>query len=219
MAVIKRLSYAITAFFLFSSAAFAAEPASSRDYRAANKFFAAEKYSEALALYKKTLSSPPADLTPGDIHNKIGDTYFRLANYRSALDAYRLAIRDQNPADRAQTQYWIGFCCFLVGRDAEAVDEFLKIPALYPDAGTGCHGILLGRQGQRAFGKRRSRRPSITESRRQRQVHAASSLRRSGCGEGNKHQIASTKFQIKFKHQASILSNGLGIGILSLDII
>jgi len=130
----RRLLYAIAAFFLFSAAAFAAEPASSRDYRAANKFFAAEKYSEALALYKKTLSSPPADLTPGDINNKIGDTYFRLANYRSALDSYRLAIRDQRHADRPQTQYWIGFCCFLVGRDAEAVDEFLKIPALYPDA-------------------------------------------------------------------------------------
>ncbi len=130
----KGLLRAVAVFVLFSNAALAAEPASSRDFRAANKFFAAEKYSEALALYKKTLSSPQADLAPGDINNKIGDTYFRLANYRSALDAYRLAIRDQRPADRAQTQYWIGFCCFLVGRDAEAVDEFLKIPALYPDA-------------------------------------------------------------------------------------
>lgn len=126
--------FVIAAFFLLSHAAFGAEPASSRDYRAANKLFAAEKYHKALVLYKKILSSPPADLTPGDIHNKIGDTFFRLANYRSALDAYRLAIRDQRPADRAQTQYWIGFCSFLVGRDAEAVDEFLKIPALYPDA-------------------------------------------------------------------------------------
>jgi tetratricopeptide (TPR) repeat protein len=132
--VIKRLLYAIAAIFLLGHAAPAAEPASSRDYVAANKLFAAEKYTDALALYKKTLSSPPADLTPGDINNKIGDTYFRLANYRSALDAYRLAIRDQKPADRAQTQYWIGFCCYLIGRDAEAVNEFLKIPALYPDA-------------------------------------------------------------------------------------
>jgi tetratricopeptide (TPR) repeat protein len=132
--VIKRFLYAIAAIFLFSHAALAAETASSRDYLAANKLFAAEKYNEALALYKKTLLSPPADLAPGDIHNKIGDTYFRLANYRSALDAYRLAIRDQRPADRAQTQYWIGFCCYLIGRDAEAVNEFLKIPALYPDA-------------------------------------------------------------------------------------
>jgi tetratricopeptide (TPR) repeat protein len=132
--VIKRLLYAIAAIFLLGHAAPAAEPASSRDYVAANKLFAAEKYTDALALYKKTLSSPPADLAPGDINNKIGDTYFRLANYRSALDAYRLAVRDQRLADRAQTQYWIGFCCYLVGRDAEAVSEFLKIPAQYPDA-------------------------------------------------------------------------------------
>jgi tetratricopeptide (TPR) repeat protein len=132
--VIKRFLYAIAAIFLFSHAAPAAEPASSGNYLAANKLFAAEKYSEALILYKKALSSPPTDLAPGDIHNKIGDTYFRLANYRSALDAYRLAIRDQRHADRAQTQYWIGFCCYLIGRDADAVSEFLKIPAHYPDA-------------------------------------------------------------------------------------
>jgi tetratricopeptide (TPR) repeat protein len=132
--VIKRFLYAIAAIFLFSHAALAAEPASSRDYLAANKLFAAEKYNEALALYKKTLFSPPADLAPGDIQNKIGDTYFRLANYRSALDAYRLAIGDQRYEDRAQTQYWIGFCCYLIGRDDDAVSEFLKIPALYPEA-------------------------------------------------------------------------------------
>lgn len=132
--MIKRFLYAIAAIFLFSHAALAAEPASSRDYLAANKLFAAEKYNEALALYKKTLFSPPADLAPGDIQNKIGDTYFRLANYRSALDAYRLAIGDQRYEDRAQTQYWIGFCCYLIGRDDDAVSEFLKIPALYPEA-------------------------------------------------------------------------------------
>ena len=130
----KGLLLAVAAFILFSTAAPAAESASSRDYRAAERLFAAEQYQEALVLYKKTLSSPPANLSAGDINSKIGDTYFRLADYRNALDAYRKAIRDQRPADRPQTQYWIGFCCFLVGRDAEAVDEFLKIPALYPDA-------------------------------------------------------------------------------------
>jgi hypothetical protein len=28
----------------------------------------------------------------------------------------------------------VGFCCYLVGRDAEAVNELLKVPALHPDA-------------------------------------------------------------------------------------
>jgi tetratricopeptide (TPR) repeat protein len=130
----KGLLLAAAAFILFSTAAPAAETASSRDYRSADRLFAAERYSEALALYTKALSTPPDNLTPGDINSKIGDTYFRLGSYRSALDAYRKAVRDQRPADRPQTQYWIGFCCYLVGRDAEAVDEFLKIPALYPEA-------------------------------------------------------------------------------------
>jgi tetratricopeptide (TPR) repeat protein len=131
----KELLLAAAAFILLSStAASASETASSRDYRAAERLFAAEQYQEALVLYKKTLSSPPEDLSAGVINSKIGDTYFRLADYGHALDAYRKAIRDQRPADRPQTQYWIGFCCYLVGRDAEAVDELLKIPAMYPDA-------------------------------------------------------------------------------------
>ena len=130
----RRLLLAAVAVILFSSAAPAAETASSRDYRAADRYYASGKYQEALTLYKKTLSFPPDKLTPGDINNKIGDTYFRLADYGHALEAYRKAVRDQRLSDRPQTQYWIGFCCFLVGRDAEAVDELLKVPALYPDA-------------------------------------------------------------------------------------
>jgi tetratricopeptide (TPR) repeat protein len=119
---------------LLCGRSFAAETASAGYYRSANKMVEAKKYDEALALYRKTLSAPPDNVTPGDIHAKIGDVHFRTSNYRGALESYRTAIRDQNPADRAQTQYWIGFCCFLVGRDSEAVSEFLKVPALYPEA-------------------------------------------------------------------------------------
>lgn len=131
----KRLLPAVAAIILLCTTTNAAEPAASRDLRAADKLYASGKYQEALVLYTKALSSPPAAITAGDINSKIGDTHFRLADYRNALNSYRKAIRDQRPADRAQTQYWIGFCCFLVGRDAEAVDELLKVPALYPGAG------------------------------------------------------------------------------------
>jgi tetratricopeptide (TPR) repeat protein len=132
--MMQRLLPAMTALILLGTAAIAAEPAASRDLRDADRLYASGKYQEALVLYQKTLSAPPSGLTPGDINSKIGDAHFRLADYRNALDAYRKAVRDQRPADRAQTQYWIGFCCFLVGRDAEAIDELLKVPALYPDA-------------------------------------------------------------------------------------
>jgi len=130
----KGLIFLLLALVLVGQQSLAADTTSAGYYRAANKMVEAKKYDEAIALYKKTLSSPPNGLMPGDIHSKIGDIHFRIANYRGALDDYRLAIRDQNPADRAQTQYWIGFCCFLVGRDAEAVDELMKVPSLYPDA-------------------------------------------------------------------------------------
>ena len=131
----KGLIFAVLTLVLLCGRSIAVETASAGYYRAANKMVEAKKYDEALALYRKTLSAPPDDLTPGDIHAKIGDIHFKTANYRGALDAYRLAIRDQNPVDRAQTQYWIGFCSFLLGRDADAVSELLKVPALYPDAG------------------------------------------------------------------------------------
>lgn len=130
----KGLLRAFAALLLFAGASSASAPAAAGDYRAANRLFAEERYVEALALYRKTLSAPPENLTAGDIYGKIGDTYFRLAEYRNALDAYRRAIGEQRPADRPQTQYWIGFCCFLLGRDAEAVAELLKVPAQYPDA-------------------------------------------------------------------------------------
>jgi len=132
--MIKGLLSSAAACIVLGSTIFAAEPTASGDLGRADKLFAAGKYQDALIIYQKTVSAPPANFTAGDIDGKIGDTYFRLSDYRSSLDAYRRAIKDQRPADRPQTQYWIGFCCFLIGRDAEAVDEFLKIPALYPDA-------------------------------------------------------------------------------------
>ncbi len=130
----KGLIFAVLTLVLLCGRSLAVETASAGYYRAANKMVEAKKFDEALALYRKTLSAPPDDVAPGDIQAKIGDIHFRTGNYRGALDAYRLAIRDQNHADRAQTQYWIGFCCFLVGRDAEAVDELLKVPKQYPDS-------------------------------------------------------------------------------------
>jgi tetratricopeptide (TPR) repeat protein len=120
---------------LFAGAASAAGSSADRDYRAANTLFQGQKYREALALYQKALAAPPAGVPAGDIHRRIGDAYFRINDFPRALDAYRSALADPTLADKAQCQYWIGFCCFLLGRDAEAVTELLKVPQRYPDAG------------------------------------------------------------------------------------
>jgi tetratricopeptide (TPR) repeat protein len=112
-----------------------ARPAPSQEYRKANTLLASSQFREALSLYQKLLASPPQGVPVSDIHARIGDSYFGLGLYKNALDSYRTALKDRKEAARPETQYWIGFCCFLLGRDAEAVTEFLKIPQQYPDAG------------------------------------------------------------------------------------
>lgn len=107
---------------------------SSEDYQKANRLFQSAHFREALALYQKVLADPPRGVLSADIQSHIGDSWFRLGSFGKALDAYRIAIRTQKESVRPETQYWIGFCCFLTGNDMEAVDEFLKIPAFYPDA-------------------------------------------------------------------------------------
>jgi tetratricopeptide (TPR) repeat protein len=105
--------------------------AASPEYARANKMFAQGKYAAALPLYKKALKAGPA----GDVHARIGDCYFQLQDYANALASFRSALRYQKPSQRPITQYWIGFSTFALGRDQESVEEFLKIPALYPNSG------------------------------------------------------------------------------------
>ncbi len=125
----------LTALVLFRGAPeVRSAPTTSQDYVTANKLFAASKFQEALALYQKILVSPPEGVPLNDIYTRIGDTHFHLGSYEDALTAYRVALKDTRASRNAETQYWIGFCCIMLGRDAEAVQEFLKIPRLYPRA-------------------------------------------------------------------------------------
>jgi tetratricopeptide (TPR) repeat protein len=114
---------------------YASNTSSSREFRRANDLFAAAKFQDALTLYQKLLASPPPGVTVNDIYTRIGDSYFRLGSFHNALDAYRSALKDQKESLRPETQYWIGFCCFLLGRNADAVNEFLRIPERYPGSG------------------------------------------------------------------------------------
>jgi tetratricopeptide (TPR) repeat protein len=106
-----------------------------QEYRAANKLFAAARYKDAIPLYRRILASPPERVSLGDIYTRIGDSYFHLGDYQNALSAYRSALESQKDAERPATQYWIAFCCFLMGNDEDAVTEFLKIPDHYPSSG------------------------------------------------------------------------------------
>jgi tetratricopeptide (TPR) repeat protein len=112
-----------------------AGPSASRDFLKAERLYAAGKFSDALLLYQGILSKKSEPVQTGDVNSRIGDCYFRIGDYPNALQAYRSALKGQKPSERPATQYWIGFCSFLLGRDREAAAEFLKIPELYPDSG------------------------------------------------------------------------------------
>ncbi len=122
-----------------------------QEYRTANQLFASGQFYEALSLYRRIIVFPPQGVPLSDIQTRIGDSYFRLGDFKNALDAYRIALKNQKDSERPVTQYWIGFCCFLLGDDPEAVEEFLKIPALYPASGmwVGTAYYWAGRASER----------------------------------------------------------------------
>jgi tetratricopeptide (TPR) repeat protein len=122
-----------------------------REYIKADQMFSKGRYSDAIRLYQAALSSPSRAISPGYLHTRIADSFFRLSDYQHALDAYRQAIKFQKPGEQAQTQYWIGFCLLLLGRNSEAVTEFLKIPENYPTSGmlVGTAYYWAGRASER----------------------------------------------------------------------
>jgi tetratricopeptide (TPR) repeat protein len=139
---------------LLQSNAFAGQTASS-DFAGANRMFAQGKYAEALPLYQKVIADPKSKAAPGDVHARIGDCYFQLQDYSHALISYRTALPKQKASQRPVTQYWIGFSAFALGRDVDAITEFLKIPELYPASGmwVGTAYYWAGRASERMGNK------------------------------------------------------------------
>ena len=122
-----------------------------QEYYAANKLFSQGHYRDAIPLYKLALSSPSEQLPKSDIYTRIGDSYFRLGEYNNALPSYRSALASQNTSEQPASQYWIAFCCLLMGNNDEAVAEFLKIPERYPSSGmwVGTAYYWAGRAAER----------------------------------------------------------------------
>jgi tetratricopeptide (TPR) repeat protein len=148
----RRLIIALLIFFaLYGTSHSAVVQSVPPEYIKADLLFSQGRYTEAIRSYQAVLSSSSHTLSPGVLHTRIADSYFHLTDYQRALDAYRQALNKQKPAERAQTQYWIGFCTFLLGRDAEAVTEFLKIPESYPTSGmwVGTAYYWAGRASER----------------------------------------------------------------------
>ncbi len=101
----------------------------------ANRMYTDGKYFDALEVYQRVLKVPSSHISKGEIYSHIGDCYFRVQDYQNALNAYRCALPNQQRSKQPPTQYWIGFCAFLLGKNNEAITEFLKIPENYPSSG------------------------------------------------------------------------------------
>src|SRR5574341_1447654 len=145
------VTFLITLFFSFNPEPAASAADASREYNKANRLFSEGRFADALELYQGVLAKPSDSINPGDVYTRIGDSYFRLQDYLNARAAYRGALIKQKRSERAPTQYWIAFCTFLAGKDAEAVAEFLKIPEFYPSSGmwVGTAYYWAGRASER----------------------------------------------------------------------
>jgi tetratricopeptide (TPR) repeat protein len=139
MPMITMRRICLVTFLLVFSLAGTSHGASARsdppEYVKADRLFSQGRYAEAIPLYTSALSSSSRRPSAGVLHTRIADCFFHMNDYQRALAAYRMALTDQELAERAQTQYWIGFCTFLLGRNAESITEFLKIPEAYPSSG------------------------------------------------------------------------------------
>jgi tetratricopeptide (TPR) repeat protein len=131
----KALVLVIIAAFLLCGATFASSEDAASNYKKANLLFSSAHYKEALPLYESILSTSSEKIPAGDVYTRIGDSYYRLGSYQNAIHAYQGALANQARTAQPGTQYWIGFCYFLLGRHDQAASEFLKIPELYPEAG------------------------------------------------------------------------------------
>ncbi len=144
-------TFLIALFFSFNPQPAASASDAFREYNKANRLFSEGRFDDALSLYQGVLAKPSDDVNPSDVYTRIGDSYFRLGDYQNARAAYRGALIKQKRSERAPTQYWIAFCTFLAGEDAEAVAEFLKIPEFYPSSGmwVGTAYYWAGRASER----------------------------------------------------------------------
>ncbi len=131
----KTLLLGVVIFLLFGLSIAQADQAGSRELAKANTLFSEARYTEALSVYQRLLGSRTSNVSSGFLCTRIGDCHFRLADYQSAIHDYRSALQYQKGVERAATQYWIGFSSLLLGKDADAITEFLKIPDLYPESG------------------------------------------------------------------------------------
>ena len=96
----------------------------------ANELFKAEKYNEALNLYRDAALDNP--LSPG-IHYNIGNTLYKQGNYEEALLEYDKVLTAKDADLHFRSYYNMGNTLYRMGKLPEAILSYTEALKLNPD--------------------------------------------------------------------------------------
>ena len=86
----------------------------------------------AITAYESIIAASPDDA--GEAYLKLGQLYRNTQDYEKEIDVYQNALAaKQGQIDRARIQFNLADTLELMSRTEDAIAEYLKIPALYPN--------------------------------------------------------------------------------------
>ena len=88
----------------------------------------------AVLTYQSIIDSSPE--FKKDAYVKIAEIHKTANNYAEALDAYTKAVRSKpglSKIKNSKLQFYIGDTCELLNKSEQAIEEYLKIPYIYPN--------------------------------------------------------------------------------------
>ncbi|HBG61888.1 MAG TPA: hypothetical protein DDX37_08685 [Candidatus Omnitrophica bacterium] len=88
----------------------------------------------AIQTYQSIIDSSPEFRK--DAYVKIAEIYKTSQNYNLALEAYKNAVNSKpglSKIKNAKLQFYIGDTCELINKSEQAIEEYLKIPYIYPN--------------------------------------------------------------------------------------
>ncbi|HYV92220.1 MAG TPA: tetratricopeptide repeat protein [Chitinophagales bacterium] len=126
----KQFVNLLVCFLIFPMIALAQSPATSIEN--GNKAYALKNFTEAKQYYETALKQDVNKQFP-QAHFNLGNVYFHLGNFKSAIDEYQKFIAATSENDlQSQAYYNTGTCCLAQKSYGEAIDAFKKALQLNP---------------------------------------------------------------------------------------
>src|SRR6185436_7377439 len=120
----KRFTKTILFFLIFPIITWAQSPASLIEN--GNKAYAAKSFNEARRDYEAALKQDKAKQFP-QAHFNLGNVYFHLGNFQSAIEEYQAFIASTSEKDlQSQAYYNIGTCYLAQKNYGACIDAFKK---------------------------------------------------------------------------------------------